>query len=154
MPVWPSRRPRVRSVRVRPQLSKGCSLKTTAVNNHRLWSSGSKVAPHHRNLKWGNKLLDHYQWREVPVVPQHLQLSKFVQNVASRNMIREPGVQLAIPFVTSATARDTTAVNVSPRLWQLLTLMSSTWRLHYGELWEPIQGDCGRPNYYYYCLAR
>ena len=57
-----------------------------------------------------------YQLQVVPVVPQQLHQSKCVQDVASRNMIRESGVLLKMPYVISVTTRDTTMVSASPRL--------------------------------------
>ena len=59
------------------------------------------------------------------VVPQHLQQSKHVRDVANRN-IRESGVQLKMLSVISVTARDTIAANASLRQLPLLILMSST----------------------------
>ena len=54
-----------------------------------------------------------------------LQQSQHVHAVASKNTREESGVLLEMPYAISATARDTTAINASQRLLQLLQ-MSST----------------------------
>ena len=77
------------------------------------------------NLSRGDVTLeDHYQLNEMPMVPQ----SPPVQGVVSKNMIMEPGVLPRMLYATSVTARDTTAVSASPRLWPLYTL-TITWIL-------------------------